>query len=83
MISSTTRMANRTSMLDPVENNTIIGPSLGPKMATYLGSRLLTANKGSMNMLPSIRTIMAWTAEIPPLWIMGPSIDIPTMGLAT
>jgi hypothetical protein len=41
------------------------------------------AIKGSMNILPSIRTMSAFTSEMLPFWIMGPRIDMPALGLAT
>lgn len=59
MLKSTISMENLTITLIPVEITTILVPKRGPKMATYLGSKLLMLKMGSMNMLPNINTIMA------------------------
>jgi hypothetical protein len=77
------RKISRTGMLSPVEQITTDKPSLGPKRAAQLGTIDLQAKTGSMNMLPSMRTIMACIYERLPLWIIGPSITRPMRGLAT
>ena len=66
-------MTNLTSMLMPVEKDTIPIPVRAPNMEIYLGSRVRILKMGSMNMLPSMSTIIACRGDIPLLLSIGPS----------
>lgn len=69
-------------MLIVVEMTTSETPMRMPKTEEYVGICDLMAMKGSMNMLPNIRTIRALISERPPSCTIGPRIAIPALGLA-
>lgn len=83
ILSSNNKITSLTNMLIAVEYATIWTPRRVPKIATFFGSWLRMAKIGSMNILPSISTIIACTFVISPEWIMGPRSEIPSIGLAT